>query len=499
MSEHTLHPEEFQSPEQQRVEVLERFGQHPFANLETYKYFNQTGPEASARKGDFIDAAMGGETPDTPGFVYPRLDIDNLAQQRDELTEILDEVLRLDMDVEENRLLREKVTDRLHEVGIMLLTKIQSNLDPSEPIYEAVSYQLGENMREVYGAPQPEHWRGILGYRLSLLSEVEQRQDVPDQVREAWEFVKERLPQDLPIEKPYQPNLETFDWYRRQLEERLTPAREAVQAAVDSGDIMLTSDGKLDGDNVLKATKIALAARGITGWKVEMTDESNLDTSQEQKTIFIPYNRSAGNMTLEDFDAVMLSHEIDEHVERRVNGDKTGEPVLGGTGCAGYLGWEEGNGKANEALIRGKIDNEDSAFDHYLSGGLALGHDRDGQGRNYGQTFDLVWRMRMVADYLNGDLKGEPDQALRKVAERSYDKVGRIFRGTDGRAPGVILPKDAMTYYLGQAEVWRKWDGDMVLPEEERKAEHQLERSAKINPLRPDHRRVAARALRRAA
>ena len=52
-----------------------------------------------------------------------------------------------------------------------------------------------------------------------------------------------------------------------------------------------------------------------------------------------------------------------------------------------------------------------------------------------------------------------------------------------------------MTYYLGQVQVWRKWDADMALDEDARQQEHTLERSAKIDPLRPDHRRVAKRAL----
>lgn len=485
--------ESLRSPEAGQAEVLERLAAHPYANLETYKYFNQKGELAAEAKAAFIEAALAGEAPASPGFTYPGIDIDEVAARRDELTDILHDTLNLDMSDESNRLLREKVTDRLHEAGIMILTKIQSDLDPDDPLYEAVSYQLSENMREVYGAPDPEHWRGILGYRLSLLSELDDREDVPNGVREAWAFVRERLPQDLPVEKPYQPRADTMQWYREQLEGRIAASRAAVRAAIDSGEIVLTEDGKLDGGNMRKATSIALAARGITGWQVLPTDESSVDTSQEQMTIFIPRQRSKGDMTLEDFDGVMESHEIDEHVARRENGDRTGVPILGGTGCAGYLAWEEGNGKANEALLKGEIDNEESAFDHYLNGGLALGLD-GGQARNFGQTYDLVWRMRYIAEYLKGELKGDPAEVRRKSAERSYDKTQRIFRGTDGIAPGVVFTKDAMTYYLGQADVWRKWDGDMELSEPDRIREHRLERAAKINPLRADHRRVAGRA-----
>ena len=474
----------------ERARLLERFAAHPFANLETYKYFNQRGEQASAAKADFIDAAMAGDTPDAPEFSYPLLDIDELAARRDELTELLDGTLKLDMTQEANVLLREKITDRIHEVGCMLLAKAQSTLSPGQPMYEAVSYQLGENMREVYGAPEPEHWQGILGYRLSKLAATAQADDAPDDVRTAWEFVRDALPQDLPIERPYSPRPETLRWYAEQLEARTAQSRATIEAAIEHGYIQPDQAGKLTGENIVRATRLALDARGYSQWAVELTDESNIDTSQEKQTIFIPAKRV---MSLDQFEKVILAHEIDQHVSRRENGDRSGEPILGGTGCAGYLAWEEGNGKANEALLSGKVANEASAFNFYLSGGLALG--LDGRGaRNFGQMFDLVWRARFIEAYARGK-HDNTEQAKRVLLEKTYDSLVRIFRGTDGRAPGVIFTKDAMTYYLGQAQVWQKWDADMALSESDRQQEHKLERSAKIDPLRSDHRRVAQKAL----
>lgn len=481
-----------------QAELLERFAAHPFANLETYKYFNQRGEKAQQAKQHFIEAATADNTPDAPDFTYSALEVDELASHRDEMTELLQEVLRLDMHDERNRLLREKVTDRLHEIGVMLLTKLQSELDPEDPLYAAASYQLGENMREVYGTPEPEHWRGILGYRLSQLAEIEDRPDVPDDVRQAWEWLRQNLPQDLPIERPYTPQPETFAWYRQQLEERLAPARQAVGDAMERGEIVLNGNEKLDCDNIIAATKRALEARGITGWDVRPTDESSIDTSQQQKVIFVPTDR---RMSLEEFDRVIQSHEIDEHVARRVNGDTSGEPILGGTGCAGYLAWEEGNGKVNEGLVAGEVDPSAAAFEYFLSSGLILGYDQEeGMGRNFGQTFDIVWRMKYIEAFLAGKLTADDEEARYKTMDGSYSKLMRLFRGTDGQVPGVFFPKDSMTYYLGQTEVWRKWDKDMQrLEEDERRAEHTLERSAKINPLREDHRRVAMRALEQQA
>lgn len=475
-------------------EALEAYAQHPFATLETYKFFNQKGEHAASSKEAFITAALEGNTPEAPDFIYPAIDTNDLLQKRDELTAMLEAIPQDEQIGERDRLARENITNRIHEIGIMLLCKMQSELDADDPRYEIISYQLGQNMREVYGTPEAGHWRGILGYRLSLLSEIENKPDVPADVVTAWRYVKGELHEEgMSIEKPYQPQPETIEWYAAQLEERIASSREAVLKAIEDGDILLDDNDRLNGEQIVAAARIALKARGADSWKSETTDASGIDTTQSDKTIYIPENRA---ITLEQFEEVVLSHEIDEHVMRRVNGDASGELILGGTGANGYLAWEEGNGKVNEGLSRGKIVNQSSAFAYYLSGGLALGLDGANPGRNFGQTFDLVWRMNYVADYLKDKVTGEEKNEKYQLMDKAVDHLNRIFRGTDGRVPGVAFTKDVMTYYLGGVEVLRKWDKDMSLPEDERKVEHELERSAKIDPLRPDHRHVAQRTLK---
>ncbi len=474
-------------------EAIAAYAGHELANLETYKYFNQRGVEAEEAKRSFIDAALDGDTPASPGFVYPGIDSEQWIRWRDSMTELVQKAVELDMNNEANRIVRENITNRLHEVGAVLLAKIQSELGPDHPLYEAASMQLAQNLREIYGVPNAKEWRGILGLRLQELRAVEDLEDVPDDVMAAWQFIKQHLPQDLKPGEIYQPKQETVDWYAAQLNERLRPARGAVAEAVERGEITLV-DGKLDAHNIVKATRLALQARGAQGWEVELTDESNIDTSQADKKIYVPRTRF---MSMEQFDAVMLGHEIDEHVITRVNGDNSGESVLGGTGANGYLAWNEGNGKANEGLLKAKADLRASAYAYYLSGGIALGLEvEEGVGRNFGQTFDLVWRMNYVDKCLKGQVTTEnAEQVKRDLMGKAVDQLYRLFRGTDGKVPGVVFTKDIMTYYPGQVQVWQKWDRDMELPEEERLQELALERSAKIDPYRPDHVRVARRAL----
>lgn len=467
--------------------LAERFREHPFAALETYKYFNQT----EAVLAEYTDAVIAGDQSlEAPQFTYDELDVEMLLEQRDSLTELLGEFTTERELTLEEKLTRENITNRLDEVGIMLLTKMQSELSEDDPRYVAVSFQLGQNMREVYGTPDEGHFKGILGYRLHQLREVENKDDVPLEIEQAWHYIKLQLPGNLPIEAPYQMRPETRDWYKARLEERLEPARDAVEAAIQTGEIILGESGRLNADMIIQATKIALAARGFEGWEVQLTDAAQIDTSQRDKTIYIPRSRS---MDLGEFDRVMQAHEIDEHVGRRENGDASGVEILGGTGLHGYLAFEEGNGKINEGLLSGKINNEASAFGFFVSGGLALGLDRDGQGRNFRQVHELVWRMNAVAGWLKNGKANE--DAIRGYIAAGTKHVHRLFRGTDGKVPGVIFPKDSMTYYLGGAEVMRKWDHDMELMEDERIYAHQVERAAKVYPGRRDHRELVEQAV----
>ena len=467
--------------------IIDRFREHPFAALETYKFFNQT--EATLR--EYSDAVIDGdEDVQAPSFCYDEIDSAELIKVRDSLTELLTE-LPIDRPLTlEETLIRELITNRLDEVGLMLLTKSQSELSEDDPNYALISFQLGQNFREIYGSPDNDHFNGVLGYRLAMLSKIEGVAEAPENIKNAWTYIRDHLPTDLPIEQPYQMKVETMEWYKAQLESRLEPTRTAVSEAISNGDILLNSDGKLDAKNIVQATLISLAARGFDGWHVELTDRTGIDTTQAKKTIYIPQSRV---MSLDEFDRVIQAHEIDEHVARRENGDASSIKVLQGVGLHGYLAFEEGNGKINEGLLLGKVNNEASAFGYFLNGGLALGLDRDGNGRNFRETHELVWRINLVASYLlNQDAS---EDRVRRHIRNATKLVHRLFRGTDGKTAGVVFTKDAMTYYLGGVEVMRKWDEDMLLAEEERDKEHLLERSAKFYPTRMSHRQLAQAAF----
>lgn len=474
--------------------VLERYNSHPIALLQTYEYFTQTGEFAEHAKADFLLKVEQGYTPAAPGFSYPKLVIDQLVDWREDITEMLATTTSLDMKDEANRLIRENLTTRLAEVGIMLLAKLQSETDPTDPIYPVVSWQLQENMREVYGAPSKEDFRDVLGARMASLQGVLEADNLPWEVAEAAGFIRDNLPVYTNNAKIYEPGTDTIDWYARQLKERCVDSIVIVKQALQDGILNLDENGKLTSENIVAATNLVLRTQGYEGWKSVATTNTNIDTSQADQIIYIPAKRT---MDVEEFEQVIIAHEVDQHVGRRVNGDTTGVAILGGLGCTDYLQWEEGNGKASEALISGKVKLTDSAFGFFLTGGLIMGLDKDdSNGRNFGETFDLVWRLKLLDAFAKNGNIDDMQARIRKAKDGAYDHVRRLFRGTDGKMPRVFYPKDAVNYYLGQVEVWRKWDKDMVQHDEtQRRQEHQLERSAKINPLRSDHRRVAAKAL----
>ncbi|MBI3624087.1 hypothetical protein HY218_00475, partial [Candidatus Saccharibacteria bacterium] len=456
--------------------------------------FTQPGEFAEQAKTKFLQAVQTGSTPDGPEFTYPKLDLTTLLTWRDDMTVLLGAASASDLDNEVNRLIREKITNSLAEVDIMLLTRLQSDTDPETPSYPLISFQLGENMKEVYGKPSSDEFRRVLDARLTALKPVLDMTDIPDEITEAADHVRAIFPwYQTASGAVYQPQSETMQWYARELQRRCNDATQAVRQAIEDGSVQVGDDDELDSAALIKTAQIALNARGYTDWQAKPTTNTNVDTSQADQTIYIPEKR---RMNFEEFDKLINGHEIDQHVGRRVNGDATGVAILGGLGCSDYLQWEEGAGKANETLLSGKVLLEGSAFGFFLSGGLIMGLDREGTGRNFGDTFDIVWRLNLLEQFSNGKVGDDVQTVISELQTKAYDHLRRLFRGTDGKVTGVFYPKDAVNYYLGQVEVWRKWDKDMQgLDEEARRVEYKLESSAKINPQRADHHRVAEAAI----
>ena len=479
----TMHTFELE-PSREAVSLPERYANHPLATLETYKYFNQSSEEFKESREKFIDAVVDGLEMDAPTFEYPKINIDELMVFRDQLTEMLSEFPNdKELNVAE-RITRDNITNRLDEVSIMLMTKMQSELSIDDPRYEAVSAQLGINMQEVYGVPNAEHFRGVLGYRLSKIQDsFEILTDTPQSVVDALSYVRSILPKDLPVQKPKELNPEAASWYAAQLDERVRSGMDAVNAAISRGEITLDDEGKLDAQNIIYATRIILDIRGASRWNVVQTKDANIDTNQTDLVIYVPESRK---MSLSEFDAVMVCHEVDEHVMRRENGDASGIPEIGGTDAHGYLAKEEGNGKINEALRKGKLSLEASAFGFFLSGGLILGLDREGRGRNMRETTEIVWRLNFIEDYLKSRHDGS-QQSVRNAVDKATTHLTRLFRGTDGKVPGVAFTKDSKTYYEGSADVIDKWHNDMTLTEDQRKSAHMIERAAKYDITRREH------------
>jgi len=64
----------------------------------------------------------------------------------------------------------------------------------------------------------------------------------------------------------------------------------------------------------------------------------------------------------------------------------------------------------------------------------------DSVGRNYGETFDLVWRMQLVDSFLKSKVDvTDIDTETRDQMQKTVTHLNRIFRGTDGRMPGVVF------------------------------------------------------------
>ncbi|HEX4662382.1 MAG TPA: hypothetical protein VH144_02100, partial [Candidatus Saccharimonadales bacterium] len=282
-------------------EILAQYNAHPIALLQTYEYFTQPDGFGRSAKAEFLEAVSAGRTPDAPRFSYPKLDLSQLIEWRHDVAAMLEAISDQDLQDEKNRLIRESITTRLAEVGIMLLTKLQAETNPDDPEYVAISWQLKQNMREVYGAPEKEEFQGILGARLDSLKDVIQATDLPDEIAEAATYIRNELPEDLPIGRVYQPRPETLAWYGQRLQERCEPSIQLLHKAINDGEVILDEASKLDSDNIIKATNLILTAKNQTDWKALPTTNTNIDTSQADKAFYIPRSRK---MTLQEFHQV---------------------------------------------------------------------------------------------------------------------------------------------------------------------------------------------------
>ncbi len=198
----------------------------------------------------------------------------------------------------------------------------------------------------------------------------------------------------------------------------------------------------------------ALEELGIDDWDIVVDSEkglSNFSVSQEHKIIRIPseeklLERKISKKKLRG----LIAHEIQTHVLRRHNGERSKLQLLG-LGLDRYLKAEEGIATYNEQQVTGAT--EFAGVPRFFS--IAVAKGIDGQKRDFRETFEIVKDYRLLSSLAK-------ETGPEKAAKTAYDDCVRIFRGTTGKTPGAIYPKDMS--YFGNRAIWTlvSKDSDVV-------------------------------------
>lgn len=217
-------------------------------------------------------------------------------------------------------------------------------------------------------------------------------------------------------------------------------------------------------DEAATAIEEALNAVDAHEWEVVIDSEkgiSNFSVSQEHQVVRVPatdkiLKRGLTHTKLK----ALVEHEINTHVVRRVNGERSKLQLLG-LGLDRYVTGEEGVATYREQAITGA--KEFAGIPYYFACSLAKGF--DGNPRDFRDVFEIM--------KLYYEAKG-----IRDPESSAWNACVRVFRGTSCSTPGAIYTKD-LAYLTGNKAVWNlvSKNSDVIMTFD----------VGKFDPTRPDH------------
>ncbi len=125
-------------------------------------------------------------------------------------------------------------------------------------------------------------------------------------------------------------------------------------------------------------------------------------------------------------------HEISTHARRRHNGSKSNLKLLG-LGLAKSRQAEEGIATYREQELVAE-NNFFAGYLSYFAIGLVNGLDNTGKKLSFRELFTILRKLFLILHKNNNDL----------ATQLAWDRCVRIFRGTPGNIPGLVLTKDAI-------------------------------------------------------
>jgi hypothetical protein len=367
-------------------------------SFEDYSYLGGEKNRRSEQQQKFISGEIKNPTldyPDLENFDFEKREADLLQLKREIKTE------------EKNKTVAQvyhwKINEKLAE--LRMLKKTQFGDDRNVSRYS----------RFIYGQPEEE----IYKYTISQLkSIVDQKMFDSDPEKSS---AAKRLNKEL---------FETFmnDEASFSFENKFVKTEAADKLEYSAEEIKL-------------AFETALLRNGIGDWSVVVEKEGkvkNINVIQEKKTVLIPESRKLKTLALQ----ALIAHEIETHVLRRENGERSKLKILG-LGFDRYLKGEEGLATYKEQSL---IDTKGfSGFDGHLAISLAVG--LDGKKRDFRMVFEIL------KDYYLLVTEKKGPEALLSAQNSAWNRCVRTFRGTTCQTPGACLTRD-IVYREGNIGVW---------------------------------------------
>ncbi|HAI74027.1 MAG TPA: hypothetical protein DCS28_03420 [Candidatus Moranbacteria bacterium] len=363
-----------------------------------YSYLNGEKNFRENQKNKFISGEI-----ENPSLDYPDLETFDFDEKETALLQLKNEIIAEEKNKVVSQVYRWKINEKLAE--LRMLKKTKSGDDRNVARYS----------KFIYGQPEKE----IYEYTLSQLKTIVDQKifSANSEINSAAKRI----------------NKELFEAFMNN-ESTINFGNKLSKVEVDD-------KSEYTAEEIKTAFESALEAHKLKNWEVIIEKEGKIkaiNVNQEKKKVFIPEKRKLKALELQ----TLIAHEIETHVLRRENGERSKLKILG-LGLDRYLKGEEGIATYKEQTIKGA--EEFSGLDGHLAISLAAG--LDGKKRNFRQVFEIL------KDYFLITSKKEGAEVLSFAQISAWNRCVRTFRGTTCQTPGACLTRD-IVYREGNIGIW---------------------------------------------
>ncbi len=375
-----------------------------------------------------------------PDFTYPNLfDMtpEEIEEKKQKINHGLTEAAKLEQAGHRPTVVEQfdkvKAVDGALNLSLIELAQhLQSTPD------EETAHQFMEVSHQLTGEVDQHLYQGIVNSLHSLVGQVT---DATPNAKQIADELLARLPASAGESRIVGLSPEVFDAYQDAYNKIFGQWLE---------EIIPEKSGKYSAQDMIEVFQRALQGMKFDelGWAAEADDDAtSIKISMEDKKVIIPTERAA--LSREELGARVV-HEIG-HIMRGWNGSSISRNAE--HGLPDYVDAEEGLMAYGEQFMRGRATANTTYVERYLGAGLMSGV-LDDEKKDFRAVFAAMWRARAIFDNqgrinLGYDLTGED---LATAREDSLMNAQRLFRGSDGKLPGVGWYKD-IAYYDGLAKL----------------------------------------------